>query len=168
MKTKLFRMVIIAILALFASEQAKSQDTILLTQKTNTKVTLEAYVSFREVGSRILSSRTAFVDDANELIQFYFGDQCIVNDFWRNAAKRYAQWPEQQNKQYNPKSMIYVPNHNYVKAIIFDWSTKELKMALFCTDGLWTTEEHLSKKWNLFINKDFIEIIDFNEVNEEW
>lgn len=146
-----------------------AQDTILLKNSGNADgLTLQAYYSFREVGSRILSSRTAFVDDANELIQFYFGDQCIVNDFWRNAAKRYAQWPEQQNKQYNPKSMIYVPNHNYVKAIIFDWSTKELKMALFCTDGLWTTEEHLSKKWNLFINKDFIEIIDFNEVNEEW
>lgn len=151
-----------------ATTFAKAQDTILVKNSRADGITLEAYYSFREIGSRVLSSRIAFVDDANELIQFYFVDQGVVNNFWQKSAKRYAEWPEQKDKQYNPKSVIYVPNHNYVKAIIFDWSTKELKIALFCTDGLWTTEEHLSKKWNLFINKDLIEIIDFNESNEGW
>jgi len=142
-----------------ATTFAQAQDTIMVKNSENAN---KAYYSFREVGSLVLSSRTAFIEDAKELINYYFEDQGIVNDFWQNAAKRYVKWPEE-----NPKSMIYVPNNDYVKAIIFDWSTKELKIAIFCTDGLWTTEKTLSKKWRLFINPSFIEIIDFNDVNED-
>ena len=164
-----FGMVVIAILALFASEQAKSQDTILLTQKTNTKVTLEAYVSFRDVGKLVLSSRVAYFEDAKELIEYNFGELGIKNSFWQNAAQRYADWPDDDEGEYDPKAIIYVPNNNYFKAIIFDWSSQsQLKIAIFSTDGLWTTQKSLSKKWRLFIDPDFIEIIDFNDNEEEW
>ena len=101
-KLSRFGMVVIAILALFASEQAKSQDTILLTQKTNTKVTLEAHFSFREVGKLVLSSRVAYIEDAKELIQYNFEELGIRDVFWQNAAQRYADWPD-DDEGYDPK-----------------------------------------------------------------
>ena len=153
---------------MMATTFVQGQDTILVKNSNADGITIEAYYSFREVGSLVLSSRTAFIEDAKELINYYFEDQGIANDFWQDATKRYAEWPVNQfGKRYDPKSVIYVPNNDYVKAIIFDYSTTELKIAIFCTDGLWTTEKPLSKKWKLFINPSFIEIIDFNDVNED-
>jgi len=146
-----------------ATTFAQAQDTIMVKNSENAN---KAYYSFREVGSLVLSSRTAFIEDAKELINYYFEDQGIVDDFWQDAAKRYAEWPEKLDN-YNPNVIIYVPDNDNVNAIIFEWSKGDLKISLFCTDGLWTTEKSLSKKWRLFINPSFIEIIDFNDVNED-
>lgn len=154
---------------------AQTQDTIwLYNVDADETITFEAGYSFNEVESLIMSSRVAYLDDAEELVRYYFEDQGIKNVFWRDAAQRYIEWPDQAEaasalgEYYHPKSIIYVPNDDYVNAIVFDWSSEseEIYIAIFCEDGLWTSTESLGDKWAIFIDSTFAETIHASNTSD--
>ena len=63
--------------------------------------------------------------------------------------------------------MIFVPDHDYVNAIVFDWSEGDIKIAIFAEDGLWTTDEPLGEKWEDYISTTFANDLDFNNYGDE-
>lgn len=162
---KKFLLTLIAVLSF--SFTTFGQDTIwLYNVATYESITFEAGYTFDEVDSLIMTSRVAFIDDADEMLWYYFEYLGIKSDFWHDAVQRYVDWPEEAEaadalgEYYHPQSMIFVPNSDYVNAIAFDWSSGEIKIAIFCEDGLWTTTDSLSDEWARFIDSTFAEIID--------
>ena len=164
---KKFLLVLVAVFSFTFT--AFSQDTIwLYNVDADEAITFEAGYTFDEVDSLIMTSRVAFIDDANEMLRYYFEDLGIKSDFWQDAVQRYVEWPEKAEaadalgEYYHPQSMIFVPDSDYVNAIVFDWSSEseEIKIAIFCEDGLWTTTEPLGDEWAIFIDSTFAKVID--------
>lgn len=155
---------------------AQVEDTLFVYNKDAAmNVVFESVYSWDEIDSLIMTSRVAFLDDAEEMIRYYFQDQGIKNVFWQNAIQRYIDWPEQAEKAdnlgeyYHPKSMIYVPDDDYVNAIVFDWSSKseDIRIAIFCEDGLWTTTKTLGDRWEIFIDSTFAKVVDASNASED-
>ena len=175
---KVFIALLFAVVAMATTTEtfAQVEDTLWVYNTDAGKemnVVFEVDYTWSEVDSLIMTSRTAFIDDAEEMIRYYFQDQGIKNVFWQKAIQRYIEWPEQAERAdnlgeyYHPKCMIYVPNDDYVNAIVFDWSSGEIKIAIFCEDGLWTTTEYLSDRWAIFIDSTFAKMIDFSNMEDE-
>lgn len=163
---------LVAVLACVS--QVFAQDTISVYHVNKArKVSYETEYSLNEIDSLIMSSRTAFIDDA-ELLLYQFKQENIDNSFWYDAVNRYVQWPEKAEEAdrlgnyYHPKSVIYVPNSDYVNAIVFDWRDDNIKIGIFCEDGLWTTTESLDTKWEIYIDSTFAKQLDFDDYEENW
>ena len=147
---------------------AQINDTIwVYNTNIDNRIIFEEEYNFNEINSLILTSRVAFLDDAKEMINYYFQDQGIKNVFWEKAVQRYIEWPKEAEKAdalgeyYHPKCMIYIPIDDYINAIVFDWSSRseDIKIAIFCEDGLWTTKKSLGDKWEVFIDDSFVKMI---------
>jgi hypothetical protein len=170
---KKFLLTLVATLAL-STTFAQVQDTLLVYNVDNSmNIVFEAEYPRIEVDSILMKSTTAFIEDAELLYNYYFDSLGIDCPFWQDAVIRYIHWPEiaesanEQGDYYHPESMIFVPDHDYVNAIVFDWSEGDIKIAIFAEDGLWTTDEPLGEKWEDYISTTFANDLDFNNYGDE-
>ncbi len=163
---KLFFMLV----AIFSLGRVYAQDTIVLYNiNHHSKMAFEAVYSLEEIDELIQSARVADSLDTDMLIH-EFEIQKFENDFWMDAIIRYFHWPEnatladEMGFYYHPKSLIYVPDSDYVNAIIFDWFDDEMRIAVVAEDGLWVLlpQESLDERWEIYTQVEFIDFINFN------